>query len=133
MIKINLLPTYIAERRRKAVAWIVSAAAWAGIVSLLVVLFLSLTAHKNQLQTQVDEVSAKETAFDSAQQQASSIRGGLGKWLPQPALWESLKTYNKERPVLYQNTTNYIYRNAMALGMESTATQLTLNLYVTDI
>src|SRR5690349_18752691 len=117
MIKINLLPAYINQRKRLKVA--------IAVVTLLVIAEIAgaLVYRQGPLQEQQDltvkqqEVDAKLVALQQVGTEASAVNAEEASFKPKFAFVDGLEKFNSRTPTIYLNTAAYTYRDAMLLSM----------------
>src|SRR5437879_933061 len=124
MLKINLLPPYIHQRKQVKIA--------AGIVTVLIAaeVFALVSAKAGPMklaEEQKAEKAKKEAWRDKLNQisgQASKAMGEEQALKPKQEFIKSLLAYNTAYPELYKDTAGYTYKEVMFLNLESTANQL---------
>ena len=133
MLKINLLPPSYVGRNKIVLAWVVVAAAIAIEVAALVFLSFPMKQRETELQAKVQRDQQAQQQVQQLKSEADGTRGGAAVYDKPIGEAKSLKAFNVQRPNLYQHATRYIYDNVMVTSMESTANQLKLSLYVSNI
>jgi hypothetical protein len=132
MIKINLLPPHIHQRKQIKVA--------VGIVGVLLVaeiagLLAARTAPqklKEELTATLADRDSKLSAVKSVGTEASTVVSGEQALAPKYNFITDMLKYNKAYPDLYERTAGYTYKEAMFLNLEAFGSQLKFDAYVSD-
>jgi hypothetical protein len=132
MIKINLLPPHIHQRKQIKVA--------VGIVGVLLVaeiagLLAARTAPqklKDELTTTLADRDSKLNNVKTVGTEASTVVSGEQALAPKYNFITDMLKYNKAYPDLYQRTAGYTYKEAMFLNLEAFGSQLKFDAYVSD-
>ena len=130
MIKINLLPAYINQRKRMKVA--------IAVVTLLVAAEVAgFLIYRQGPEQQQAELTAKQQQVDnelnSLKQvgtQASAVNAEEATFKPKFQFIDNLETYNKRLPDMYSTTAAYTYREATLLSMTANGPQMAMNAYI---
>lgn len=132
MIKINLLPPHIHQRKQVKIA--------VGVVVVMLAAEIGgVLAYRQGPQKLNEELTKTDGERKSALQlvqtvgtQAGTVLGGEQALGPKYNFITGMLDYNKMYPDLYARTAQYAYREATFLNLEASANQLKFDAYVSD-
>jgi hypothetical protein len=132
MIKINLLPPHIHQRKQVKVAVAV-------VIAMLAAEIGGVVAYRQGPQKMFEELTKTDSERKAALQlvqavgsQSGAVLGGEQALGPKYNFITGMLDYNKMYPDLYARTAQYAYREATFLNLEASANQLKFDAYVSD-
>jgi len=132
VIKINLLPPYIHEKRKRNVAIGVVTVLVAAEVAGLVMAANPPRQKRDALLQQQTETQKKLTDLQALGTKFGTVAADEAKFRPKFDFITQMLEYNKEYPSLYARTAGYTYRDVMYLNLEASNNLLKFNAYVTS-
>lgn len=132
MIKINLLPPHIHQRKQiKIAVGIVGVMLVAEIAGLLAARSAPMALNAELKTTQADR-QAKLDDVKKVGTEASGVLSAEQALAPKFNFLSQMLDYNRAYPELYERTAGYTYREAMFLNLEAIGSQLKFDAYVSD-
>lgn len=132
MIKINLLPPHINQRKQVKVATGIVVVMLAGEIGGLLLMRnpalatkATQEARQQEVQGMLDEVKRVETESAGVLQEEAALA-------PKYDFITGMLKYNTAYPDLYTRTAGYTFREATFLNLEATTNQLKFDAYVSD-
>jgi Tfp pilus assembly protein PilN len=132
MLKIDLLPKTIRQRRLVRIAIAAVVVAVAAEVGTLLVIRSGPLAQQAELQQKLDRESQELTALQKLGSDTSTIVAQAQSYKPKFDFIEGILASNKVLPKLYRTTAEYTYSEAMLLNLDASQNQLKFNAYITD-
>ena len=132
MLKINLLPPYIHQKKMVKVAAGVVTVLIVGEVALMMFMRNGPLAEKARLEARQIEVQQGLDKLNPLKSQSDTILAAEGGLAPKFDFLRNMLDYNKQYPDLYARTAAYTYREATLLNLSATANQLQFNAYVSN-
>lgn len=132
MVKINLLPPHIHERKHRALAIAAVVLFVAGEIGGIVVLSQPLQAKKKDLADQKVAEQQKLDALTKVSTDSATLAGKESEIKPKYDFITGMVEFNKAYPDLYAHTAAFTYREATVLDMEASQNVLRFNAYLTD-
>jgi hypothetical protein len=132
MIKINLLPSHIHQRRQVKIAVTLVVAMVAAEVAGMVMARAQPSRDIVALQSSLDEKNARIKKLNDSAGKATTARNDEDSFKPKYDFITGMLDYNKKYPALYRNTAHYTDKEVMFLTLESTTNSLKFNAYVSN-
>jgi hypothetical protein len=133
MLKINLLPAYIHERKKIR-------ATWATMLALLGALTAGLIAYQGSLISQeqrlAEEVTMKEQKAQQVQKLVSDAAAERDKIKPiegKVTFIKDILAFNKVRPDLFQRVSEYTFKGIRYNQMQAEGNVLTIQAFAPDL
>lgn len=133
MLKINLLPKYIYEKRKVKQTAFMFAVLFLGVVAGMVAWHLSLAAKERDLTVQVADMQQKVNEVRSLETQAAAEEQRLPVIQGKVAFIESVMQYNLEYPKLYEELAKYTYNRIMYTSVDPSGGQLKVGAHARSI
>lgn len=133
MLRINLLPKYIWERRQVKQAAFLFGVIFAGVVAGMVAWHLSLAAQQRDWTAQVADMQIKANEVKQIEAQAVAEEQRLPAIQGKVAFIEGIMQYNLEYPKLYEELAKYTYNRIMYTAVESSGSQLRVGAHTRSI
>ncbi len=130
MLKINLLPPYIHQKKMVKVAAGVVTVLLVGEIVVMLAMRAGPEAEKTQLTNRLNEVQAEFAKLNPLKTEADTILAAEGGMAPKFDFLTGMDKYNTEYPELYSRTAAYTYREATILNLSASANQLQFDAYV---
>ena len=125
MLKINLLPKYIYEKRKTRQVTILFAALVLCVGAGMLGWFTLLNKQKQDLTVQVAEMEQKKAEVDAIMAQAVAEEGKAPPMQKKVDFFKAIMNYNTEYPKLYEELARYTYSRVLYRTIEpSSGTQL---------
>lgn len=132
MLKINLLPPYINQRKQVRVAIVIVALLVAAEIATLVVMRNGPIADKNRLSQEKSDKEGKLAQLTQVGTASTTVLAEEGTFKPTVDFFRSVEDFNKQHPNLYQNTARYTFSEIMFLNLEAQQTQLQASAYASN-
>src|SRR5688572_12142558 len=132
MLKINLLPPYINQRKQVRVAAVIVALLVAAEIGTLVVMRNGPIAEKNRLTSEKSDKEGKLAQLNQIGTRSSTVLAEEGTFKPTVDFFRSVEDFNRQHPNLYENTARYTFSEIMFLNLEAQQTQLQFNGYASN-
>lgn len=111
MLRINLLPAYIAERRKTRAAIAGFSALFAGVTAAMLAFFLYQSGQVALRETEANDQEILAQQVQGIQSDASRIRSEVQPILAKRDFVDGVLFYNTLRPRIFRNLAAYTYRN----------------------
>jgi hypothetical protein len=132
MLKLNLLPPYINQKKQVRMAVAVVTALVIAEVALMIWARTGPAATLAAKQTEFQQVQSEYRDMEPLGQQSSAILAEEADILPKYDFMTKMLEYNEAYPDLYQTTAGYTYREVMFMNLEASTNQLQFNAYVSN-
>lgn len=132
MLKINLLPPYIHQKKMVKVAAGVVTVLTIGEVALMMFMLNGPKAYKLELEQKQAQVQDGLNKLNPLKTESDAILAAEGGMAPKFDFLRKMLDYNVQYPDLYARTAAYTYREATLLNLSATANQLQFNAYVSN-
>ena len=132
MVKINLLPPYIHERKHRALAIAAVVLFVAGEIGGIFFLSQPLQVKKRGLVDQTAAEQQKLEALTKVSTDSATLAGKESEIKPKYEFITGMVEFNKAYPDLYAHTAAFTYREATVLDMEASQNVLRFNAYLTE-
>jgi hypothetical protein len=136
MLRINLLPPYIYQRKKTQIAILVMSVFIVAEIGAFIAFRMPKAKRVDDLRTESSQKAADLASMkpDSAtasseKQTADAARGVIDQKL---GFIRGVLDYNKTYPALYEHAAAYTYREAMMLDLEATGNTLKFDAYVSN-
>ena len=130
MLRINLLPAYIAERRKTRTAIVLSTAVFAIACAGLLFFFLNLSAAVAAKEQEATDEEAKQAEVVAIKSKTSQIRTQIAPLQDKVTFVENVKFYNTLAPRIYRNAAKYTIRQVEYNSMKVAGNTLTIGGFV---
>ena len=124
MLKINLLPSYIYERRKTRRAITLFAILLLAVGAGMFGWFSALTRVKQNLDLEVADMEQKADAVKALEAQAVAEEGKAPPMQQKINFIEGIMAYNTEYPKLYEELARYTYSRVLYRSIEPSSTSL---------
>jgi len=132
VIKINLLPPYIHEKRKRNVAIGIVGVLVAAEVAGLVMATAGPRKTRDELTAKKTDVEGQLSKLQTLGTKSQGVAADESKFRPKFDFITGMVEYNDQYPDLYARTAGYTYREVMYLDLEAMNNQLKFNAYVTS-
>jgi hypothetical protein len=132
MIKINLLPPHIHQRKQVKVAVGIVVVMLAAEIGGLLAARSGPLAEQARLEARQAEVQGMLNQVKAVESQAATVLGEEAALAPKYNFITEMLKYNTAYPDLYTRTAGYTYREVTFLNLEATANQLKFDAYVSS-
>jgi hypothetical protein len=109
VLKINLLPPYIYERRKVRKAALIFGLLFAAVAAGIFGWWLMLSNQERNLKVQVEDMKAKAAQVEALQQQLSAEQAKLPPIKSKVDYIKGVMAYNMKYPAIYAELANYTY------------------------
>jgi len=133
VLKINLLPSYIYEKRKVKQTAFVFAVLFIGVVAGMVAWYLSLGAKQREMTIQVADMQQKANEVRQIEAQATAEEQRLPVIQGKVAFIEGVMEYNLAYPKLYEELAKYTYNRIMYTSVDPSAGQLKIAAHARSI
>lgn len=133
MLKINLLPKYIFDKRKVRQTAVVFVVLFVGVVAGMVAWHLSLAAKERDLRMQVADMQQKADEVKAIEAQATAEEQRLPVIQGKVSFIESVMQYNLEYPKLYEELSKYTYNRIMYISVDPSGGQLKVGAHARSI
>jgi len=134
MLRINLLPAYIAEQRKTRMAWVATGVGVAAVVGgLLGYQFGYLQGQVNQMTEQAQQADAEATAVEKLESDAKAEIAKIQPIQAKVTFVKGVQYFNLLVPQIYRNVARYTYNKVEYSSMNASGTTLTINAMVQDL
>ena len=123
MLKINLLPTYIYEKRKVKQTTLVFAVLFVGVAAGMMAWNLSLGAKKTELTAQVADMQQKANEVKAIEAQATAEEQRIPVIQGKVQFIENVMQYNLQYPKLYEELAKYTYNRIMYTSVDPSGGQ----------
>lgn len=132
MIKINLLPPHIHQRKQIKVAVAVVGVMLIAEIAGMLAMRTGPQAEKARLTADLADKTVKLGGVKTVGTNASTVLQSEQALAPKYNFMTEMLKYNRAFPDLYTRTAGYTYREAMFLNLEAFGSQLKFDAYVSD-
>lgn len=132
MIKINLLPPHIHQRKQVKIATGVVVVMLAGEIAGMLVMRNPALAQKAKHEARQQEVQGLLDGVKKVESDSNTVLGEEAALAPKYDFITGMLKYNTAYPDLYTRTAGYTFREATLLNLEATTNQLKFDAYVSD-
>lgn len=133
MLKINLLPSYIYEKRKVKQTAIVFAVLFIGVVAGMVAWYVALGAKQREMTIQVADMQQKANEVKQIEALAAAEEQRLPIIQGKVAFIESVMDYNLAYPKLYEEMAKYTYNRIMYTSVDPSGGQLKIAAHARSI
>lgn len=133
MLRINLLPSYVALRRVTRNLWIASIAAFIVITGGLVAWDVILAGEVKDWTDKANEAQAAHTQIDDLNTQAASIKSQVQPLLNKVTFYNNVMTSNTEVPDLYYRVARWTSPAIYYTEMSASGNMLDIKGYTKSI
>jgi cell division protein FtsB len=130
MLRINLLPAYIAERRKTRTAIAVSTALFALVCAGLMFLFVTKSAAVATREQEATDEEQKQAAVEAIKSKTTQIRTQIAPLQDKVNFVENVRFYNTLAPSIYRNAARYTIRQVEYNSMKIAGSTLTIGGFV---
>ncbi len=132
-LRINLLPAYIAERKKRIAAIAGASGLFAAVLAgSLFMWFTAKTAADNR-ETEADEQETLANAVTATKAETARIRSAIQPLQDKVDYVEAARFYNGWRQKIFRRAAQYTYNNVEYNSMSVTGNTLTMNGYATSV
>jgi hypothetical protein len=118
VLKINLLPPYIYERRKTRKVILAFSALFVAIVFALLTWWISISNKQKDLETRVAEAEMRAQQVLAIEQQRDVEKAKLPTIKAKVDFMDALMAYNLEAPKLYEEIAKYTYGRVRLLSIQ---------------
>lgn len=133
MLKINLLPPYIYEKRKVRRAAFLFGLLFIVCTGIMVAWWAKLGNQERDLTAQVTDMEQKAQQVAALKQQVAAEQSKIPPIQEKVAFIESLMDYNLKYPKLYEELAKYTYGRILYSSVQPTATGLTVQAHARTI
>ncbi|MES2460211.1 MAG: hypothetical protein V4671_06490 [Armatimonadota bacterium] len=130
MLRINLLPAYIAERRKTRTAIALSTAAFALVCAGLLFFFVTLSSQVAAKEQEATDEEAKQAAVEAIKSKTSQIRTQIAPLQDKVNFVKNVRFHNTLAPSIYRNAARYTIRQVEYNSMRIAGSTLTIGGFV---
>lgn len=132
MLKINLLPPYLQQRKLMKVAFAVVAVVLLLEVAVVFAARQQPVQAQKALQADLQEKSSGLTQVKSLESSSQQVLTQEQAFSPKFDFFKQVMEYNESYPDLYSETARYTYREATVLNLEASGNVLRFTAYVAN-
>ncbi|MBM3459375.1 MAG: hypothetical protein FJX77_12700, partial [Armatimonadetes bacterium] len=132
MLKINLLPPHLKERKKRNLAIAVVTLLVAGEVAGVFIASQPLQQRRTELEAQKTDENTRLNKLTTISTNSVALAGKESEIAPKRDFLRGMRDFNKALPDLYEHTAGFTYREATVLNMEASQNQLRFNAYLTS-
>lgn len=133
MLKINLLPPYIYEKRRVRMAALLFGVLLLGIVAAMMGWYVLLCAKQRQLAIQVADMEQKANEVRQLEAQAQAEEQKIPRIESKVDFIEGVMAYNLMYPKLYEELAKYTYSRIVYQSVEPAAGELKMTAHARSV
>jgi cell division protein FtsB len=133
VLKINLLPKYIWEKRKVKQTIFVFVVLFMGVVAGMVAWHLSLAAKQRDLTAQVADMQIKANEVKQLEAQAVAEEQRIPVIQGKVSFIEGIMQYNLQYPKLYEELAKYTYSRILYRSVEASSGQLKVTAHARSI
>jgi cell division protein FtsB len=130
MLRINLLPAYIAERRKTRTAIVLSTVAFALVCAGLLFFYVTLSAQVAAKEQEATDEEQKQAAVEAIKSKTTQIRAQIAPLQDKVNFVENVRFHNTLAPTIYRNAAKYTIRQVEYNSMKITGNSLTIGGFV---
>ena len=129
MLKINLLPSYIYEKRKVRNAAFLFGGLFVVVVAGMLTWWVVLGSKERQITTQVMEMERNAGEVTELERQVQAEQAKIPPIRAKVTFIEDLMAYNEKVPDLYEDLAKYTYSRILYRSVRVSGNQLTVNAY----
>jgi hypothetical protein len=133
MLKINLLPAYIHERKKIRATWVMMLALVGALTAGLIAYQGSLISQEGQLRAEVEQKEQEAQQVQALVTQASAEREKIKPIEGKVTFIKEVMAFNKVRPDLFQRVSEYTFRGIRYNQMQAEGNVMTIQAYSPDL
>lgn len=134
MLRINLLPAYIAERRLTRITWILTGIGVAAVVGgFLGYHFGKVVPDADKARADYEEANRLATEVEALQKQAKDTLDQVQPLQTKVDFVKGVQSFNLLTPEIYRNAAKYTYKRVEYNSMNVSGDTLTINGFVQDL
>jgi len=133
MLRINLLPSYVAQRRLTRQMLVLFTVLFASIVSLILIYSITQHQHLASITAQAQQAADAKQAIDDINAQAATINAQLPPVQQKVQFVKDLQDYNLGLVRLYRNIARYTSPDILYTNLSVTGTSLTIAAYAPSL
>ncbi|MHB0912435.1 MAG: PilN domain-containing protein [Armatimonadota bacterium] len=133
MLKINLLPAYIYERRRVRAAMVGFGVLAAALLVLMIAWSMQLHARSGQLARDLTDMEAKATQVQKIKSDAEAEKAKIPPIEARNKFIEAVMEYNKQVPALYEELAKYTYSRIVYQSVQVSGSSLTVQAHARSV
>ncbi|MCC6445691.1 MAG: hypothetical protein IT210_19830, partial [Armatimonadetes bacterium] len=126
MLKINLLPGYIAERKRVKMAWVVSGAVLALVLAGLIGFWFKLGADTKAMEAKLQQATEDWNKVYAIQQNADTEMSKVGPINEKVTFVDNAYKHNRRWPQVINEVIKYTYRKVRYSSLTPATNTLTM-------
>ena len=130
MLRINLLPAYIAERRKTKTATFASIALFALVCASLLFVYMGKAAAVTAKEQEATDEEAKQAEVVTIKSKTTQIRTQIAPLQDKVTFVKNVKFYNTLAPRIYRNAAKYTIRQVEYNSMNIAGSALTIGGFV---
>jgi cell division protein FtsB len=130
MLRINLLPAYIAERRKTRTAIVLSSAFFALVCAGLLFWFVTLSQQVTQREEEATAEEQKKAEVDAIKSKTSQILSQIQPLQDKVDFVKNVKFHNTLAPSIYRNAAKYTIRQVEYNSMKIAGNTLSIGGFV---
>jgi len=132
-LRINLLPAYIAERKKRIAAIAGASGLFAVVLAGSLFMWFTAKAAADLRETEANEQETLANAVNATKAQTVSIRSAIQPLQDKVDYVEGARFYNGWRQKIFRRAAQYTYNNVEYNAMSVTSNTLTMNGYATSV
>jgi hypothetical protein len=133
MLRINLLPAYIAEQKKTLAAWWITGVGLALVLAGLLAWALWIRQQVADMTQAANDADTAATAVEKTQSDADAERQKVAPIKAKRDFVNNVRFYNTLRPRIYRQAAQYTLRNAEYNSMAVQGDTLSMSAYVRSI
>ncbi|MFM7323166.1 MAG: PilN domain-containing protein [Armatimonadota bacterium] len=134
MLRINLLPAYIAEQRKTRMAWVATGFGVAAVVGGLIGYeFAYLQPKVSEMTQQAQKADSEASAVEKLEQDAKNELAKIQPIQAKVTFVKGVQYFNLLVPQIYRNVARYTYNKVEYSSMNASGDTLTINAMVQDL
>ncbi len=134
MLRINLLPAYIAEQRKIRMAWVATGFGVAAVVGgMLGYQFGYLQPKVSDMTAQAQQADTEASAVEKLESDAKNELAKIQPLQAKVTFVKGVQYFNLLVPQIYRNVARYTYNKVEYSSMNATGDTLTINAMVQDL
>lgn len=133
MLRINLLPAYIAERRKTRLTIAAFSAAFLAVTGGLLAYYFVKEAQVQDLEAKASAEETAAQAVQAIQAQAQTTRSGVQPILDKVSYVDQVRFYNTLRPRIYRQVAAYTHKDIQYNSMAVTGRSLAVSAFAKNL
>ncbi len=133
MLKINLLPPYIFERRKVRQAAILFGMIFLLVVGGMVGWLITLSRKESDLKSQVAVMQSNARQVEQLEATIKAEESKIPPIKERMDFFQAVMAYNVKYPALYEELTKYTYERVLYRSIEPSNTALTINAHAKSL